>query len=323
MSLCLLTEPIHPAGIERLEAAGIAVRLATRPEAEIVAAEIAEADAVITRGFGLAAQAMDRAPRLKVIGSHGVGTDAIDVAHATRLGIAVVNSPEANRQAVAEHVFALMLALAKRLAAADAAARRGDFAFKHHASIGDLAGKVLGVVGFGGIGRRVAAIGRAGFAMKVLVLSDSAGEGEIEAAGFRRAASLHALLAEADIVSLHRTLRPATRGMIGQGELRAMRPGAILLNTARGDLLDEAALADALRQGRLAGAGLDVFAQEGMRKDCPLLRAPNCILTPHIAGSSQAALRGTAEEIAGRIVAVLAGEAAQLDGPRASPRSDR
>lgn len=300
MSLCLLSEPIHPAGIERLRRSGIAVRLAASHDTTAICAEIGDADAVITRGFGLAAEAMDCAPRLKVIGSHGVGTDAIAVAHATELGIAVVNSPEANRQAVAEHVFALILGLAKRIASADAATRRSDFSFKHREPIRDLDGKVLGIVGFGGIGKRVAVVGSAGFGMDVLVFSRSASDADVTAAGLRRAASLQALVAEADFVSLHQTLRPETHHLISVKELSLMRPDAILINTARGGLVDEAALAAALQSGTLSGAGLDVFSREAMPADAPLLRAPNLLLTPHIAGSSQAALRRTAEEVAGR-----------------------
>lgn len=312
MSLCLIVQPIHQAGVDRLRAAGIEPRMASGAEMDVVALEIADAEAVITRSAGLSANAMDAAPRLRVVVSHGVGVDSIAIAHATRLGIAVVNTPGANRDAVAEHTFALMLGLAKRLTDADAATRVDDFAFKFRADLSDISGKRLGLIGFGGIARRVAEIARAGFRMDVSVLSATADPGEILAAGCRPADSLYALLAESDIVSLHRTLRPESRGMIGRRELATMKPTALLVNTARGALIDEAALAAALTDGVIAGAGLDVFEHESLPPGHPLIGCPNTLLTPHSAGSSEDTLRHTAERAADRVIGFLAGEAADL-----------
>ena len=307
MSLCLIVQPIHDAGIQRLRAAGIEPRLASRPDMTTVGAEIAAATAVITRGAGLSAAAMERAPRLRVVISHGVGVDAIAVDCASKLGIAVANTPDANRDSVAEHTMALMLAVVKRVPAADAAARRVDFDFKYRASLRDLSGKVLGVVGYGGIGRRVAAMARAAFAMEVVVHSASADPAELYERSYRPAASLEALLEEADVVSLHRTLRPESDRLISGRELKRMKPTAILINTARGRLVDEAALVAALSRGELAGAGLDVYESEQMLPDHPLLSLSNVVLTPHSAGSSEEALRRTAEQAAEQVVRALAG----------------
>ena len=317
MSTCLIVQPIHEAGLAALRAAGIEPRLARAAHMDAVALEIGDAEAVITRSAGLSAAAMDAAPRLRVVASHGVGVDAIAVEHATRLGIAVVNTPGANRDAVAEHAFALMLGVAKRLADADAATRAGDFGFKYRVPLGDVTGMRLGLVGFGGIARRVAEIARGGFRMEVSVLSATADPADIAAAGCRPAASLDALLADSDVVSLHRTLRPETRGMIGARELGLMKRSAILVNTARGGLVDEAALVQALQSGAIAGAGLDVYASEDMAPDHALLGCARALLTPHIAGSSEAALRRTAEEAAARIARVLAGEPDGLVNPEA------
>jgi D-3-phosphoglycerate dehydrogenase / 2-oxoglutarate reductase len=312
---CLIVQPIHRIGLEQLRAAGLTPRLATRSDMATVAREIGDVTAVITRSAGLNAAAMDCAPSLRVIGSHGVGVDAIAVDHATRLGIPVVNTPEANRASVAEHTVALILGVAKRLIAADAATRRVDFGFKYHNSLSDISGKTLGVVGFGGIGRHLAAMMKSAFSMDILVASDSAQAVELKSLGYRLAPSLDALLAEADIVTLHRTLRSASRALIGAREFRLMKPTAFLINTARGGLVDERALSGALGRGEIAGAGLDVFENENMSKDNALLQLPNVLLSPHVAGSTNEALERAALQLVERIVAVLAGTPQDVVNP--------
>lgn len=314
-NVCLIVQPIHPVGEERLRIAGFEPRLATRSDMSIVAQEARDAVAIITRSAGLSAAAMDAAPSLRVIGSHGVGVNAIAVDHATRLGIPVVNTPEANRLSVAEHTIALMLAAAKQVVAADAAARKVDFDFKYNAPLSDISRKVLGIVGFGGIGRRVAAMAKSGFNMDVLVASQSAKPEELREFGYSRAESLDALLRQADIVSLHLPLLAHSKHMIGARELQLMKPSAILINTARGNLIDEIALADALSAGTIAAAGLDVFENEHMSAEHPLLKVRNAILTPHIAGSSEEALRKTATQLVERIVAVLGGTPMDVVNP--------
>lgn len=320
---CLIVQPIHPVGLKHLEAAGLTPRLATGADMATVAREIGDATVVITRSAGLSAAAMDCAPSLRVIGSHGIGVDAVAVDHATALGIPVVNTPEANRASVAEHTVALILGVAKRLIAADAATRRVDFGFKYQNSLSDISGKTLGMVGFGGIGRRVAAMMKSAFGMDILVASDSAKADEVKALGYRRAPSLEALLAEADVVTLHRTLRPASRGLIGARELRLMKPTTFLINTARGGLVDETALAGALSRGEIAGAGLDVFENESMSKDHPLLQLPNVLLSPHVAGSTHEALERTAIQLVERIVAALAGTPQDVVNPEVWVRRRR
>lgn len=305
--VCLIIQPIHPVGLKRLEAAALTPRLASRSDMATVAREIADATAIITRSAGLTAAAMDAASALRVIGSHGIGVDAIAVDHATAIGIPVVNTPEANRLSVAEHVIALMLAVAKRTLAADAATRKGDFNFKYGNPATEISGKALGLIGFGGIGRLVAQMARAAFAMDVVVLSETVAPAEIQALGYRVARSLDALLAEADIISLHRILRTNSGHLLGARELGLMKPTAILVNTARGRLIDEAALVAALAAGKIAGAGLDVFISESMPASHPLLALPNVVLSPHIAGSTTEALARTAEQVVAHILDVLAG----------------
>ena len=320
---CLIVQPIHPVGEECLRAAGLSPRAASRSDMATIRREISDAVAVITRSAGINAHAMDAAPSLRVIGSHGIGVNAIAIEHATALGIPVVNTPGANRSSVAEHTIALMLAAAKQIGRADAAARDVDFDFKYRARLSDISGKVLGIVGFGGIGRKVAAMARTAFAMDVIVFSQSAAASELQMLGYRRASSLDALLSEAEIVSLHLPLLPQLRHMIGKRELGLMKPSAILINTARGGLVDESALAETLSVGGIAGAGLDVFENEQMARDHPLLKLPNVTLTPHIAGSSEEALECTAIQVVERIVSVLGGTPIDVVNPAVWDRRRR
>jgi D-3-phosphoglycerate dehydrogenase len=313
--ICLIVQPIHPVGEELFRSAGLVARVASRSDMTTVAREAHDAIAIITRSAGLNAEAMDAAPLLRVVGSHGVGVNAIAVDHATALGIPVVNTPEANRVSVAEHTIALMFATAKQIVGADVAARQVDFDFKYRASLSEISGKTLGIVGFGGIGRKVAAMAKSAFGMDIVVASKSATPGELRALGYRPAPSLDGLLGESDIVSLHLPLLPQSRPIIGARELRLMKPNAILINTARGGLVDEIALAEALSAGVIAGAGLDVFENEQMSNEHPLLKLSNVVVTPHIAGSTEEALRRTATQVVERIVAVLNGTPMDVVNP--------
>lgn len=307
MPECLIVQPIHPAGIEALEAAGITARRASAQDMATVAREIGNADAVITRDAGLNAAAMDAAPKLKLISNHGIGTNKIDVAHATALNIPVSFTPTANAVSVAEHALMLMLACAKRAVEADAAARQGDFRFKFSGGMIELSGKVLGIAGLGTIGRHLARMANAAFGMRVVVWSPSADPALVAQTG-ERVDSLDELLAVSDVLSLHRPARPDTRHMINAATLAAMKPGAILVNTARGALVDEAALAEALKAGRIRAAGLDVFDPEPFDPaSSPLVGLPNVVLAPHVAGSTEDALKTTALACAEHVIAALAG----------------
>lgn len=307
MPECLIIQPIHQAGIDALEAAGITARRASAQDMETVSREIGNADAVITRDAGLNAAAMDAAPKLKLISNHGIGTNKIDVRHASALDIPISFTPTANALSVAEHALMLMLACAKRTVEADAAARKGDFRFKFSGGMIELSGKVLGIAGLGTIGRHLARIAKAGFGMRVLVWSPSADAAAIADIG-ERVGSLDELLAQSDVVSLHRPARPDTMHMMNATTLAAMKPGAILINTARGALIDEAALATALKAGQLRAAGLDVFDPEPIDPaTSPLVGLPNLVLAPHVAGSTEDALKATALACAEHVIAALGG----------------
>jgi D-3-phosphoglycerate dehydrogenase len=302
-----LVQPIHDAGVARLRAAGLGVRAASRADMATVAAEIGAADAVVTRNAGLSAAAIDAAPRLALIVVHGVGYDPVDVAHAARKGIVVCHTPVANAWSVAEHAIALLLALAKSTLAADRAVRVGAFDARYALRPVELRGRMLGIVGCGRIGRATARIARAGLGMTVCGHSPSADPAGLRRLGIEPCASLDELLARSDAVSLHLPLRAETRGLIGRAELARMKPGALLVNTARGALVDHGALVEALASGRLGGAGLDVFREEPPPPGDPLLALPNVVLSPHIAGASDRAMEATALAVAAAILTAARG----------------
>lgn len=299
----LLTESIHPAGLDLLQAE-CDVRLASAMTAEAVHAEAADADAIVVRTRPtITAAIMDAAPRLRVIGRHGVGLDNIDVAAAAERRIAVVYTPGANDQAVAEHAIALLLALCRKLAAADAAVRAGDWAWRNRELTRELAGTTLGVVGMGRIGFKVASVAHA-IGMQIIyhdAVAVPAAEGQLGA----RRVPLETLLRTADAVTLHAPLLPETRDLIGAAQLAIMQPHAVLINTARGELVDTAALLAALDAGHLAGAGLDVYSPEPPPPESPLLRHPGVLLTPHAAALTTATMERMGRTVAEEVLAYL------------------
>ncbi|MFI5112876.1 MAG: phosphoglycerate dehydrogenase [Terriglobales bacterium] len=260
-----------------------------------LASEIADADGLIVRSAVQAnAALLEHAHKLRVIGRAGVGVDNVDLEAATRLGIAVMNTPGANAVAVAEHTMTMALAMARHLCRADALMHAGKWEKKSLQGT-ELRGKTLGIVGLGRIGMEVSRRARA-FGMKVVahdpfVSPEVARQAEIELT------TLEKVLAVADYVTLHLALTPQSAGLINAETLRKMKKGARLINCARGELVDEAAVAAALSHGHLAGAALDVFAEEPL-KNSPLLAAPNLILTPHIGGSTHEAQEAVGVQIA-------------------------
>lgn len=292
MARVLVTEAVHPDALALLRAGGCEVVAEAAP---------GTVEAILVRTRKLAPE--DMGGRLRVISKHGVGVDNIPLDAARAAGIAVTNTPGANAVSVAEHAMMLILALAKCLPGMVAAARsagRLDPALPVH----DLEGRRLLVVGFGQSGRRLAAMAAA-FGMTVTVHSPRL-TGPRTAEGHRIAPDLRAALAEADVLSLHCPLTPATRGLIGRAELAALPAGAIVVNTARGGLIDEVALAEAA-QDHLGGFGLDVLEAEPVRPDEPLLALPNGIVTPHSAGVSAEAFRRMGMDAAQNVLDALAG----------------
>lgn len=220
-------------------------------------------------------------PNLRMISIWGTGTDNVDLEACRAHGITVTNTPGVNAHAVAEHAIALMLSVLRRIPAMDADLHAGRWA---KSTIAQLEGKAVGIVGLGAIGRRVATLASA-FGAKLLVYTNTPDAGRAASAG-ARAVSLDELLCESDVVSLHLRLEPATNGIITRERLALMKPSTVLINTARGALVDRDALVSALRSGALAGAGLDVFHDEPLPAGDALASLPNVVLTPHIAGNT-------------------------------------
>jgi D-3-phosphoglycerate dehydrogenase len=257
--------------------------------------------------------------RLQVIGRAGVGVDNVDLNAATRAGITVVNAPTGNTIAAAEHTLALLYGVARKIAAADASVRRGEWERAQFTGL-ELRGRTLGIIGLGKIGQAIAARARA-MEMTVLgsdpfVNSEQAAHHGVELVGFDE------LLERADVVSVHVPLTRATLRMISAEQLARMKPGAILLNVARGGVIDEAAVAEALGTGQIAGAGIDVFEHEPPTGS-PLLDAPNTLLTPHLGASTAEAQVAVAEEVADQVLDVLAGRSARyaVNAPLLTPET--
>ena len=249
------------------------------------------------------AAALAAADGLRVVARYGVGVDNVDLAAAVARGIVVTNTPGANARSVAELTVALLLLLARPVLRAAAETRAGGWPRLPGLS---LAGKTVGLVGFGAIGRQTARL-LAGFDCRLLAYDPLLNEATAAALGVR-AAGLDELLATSDFVSLHAPVTPATRGMVDAAFLARMKPGAALVNTARGELVDEAALLDALANGRLRGAALDAFAAEPPGGDNPLLALPNVIATPHMGAHTDGATTVMGRMALADCLAVLRGE---------------
>lgn len=269
-------------------------------------AGIAAAEGIVAGSFRYDAELMDHAPGARVIARTGIGVDTVDVPEATRRGIAVCNAPDGPTASTAEHAVMLMLAVAKNLERSEEQLRSGGAGhYADHTGI-ELAGTTLGLVGFGRIARRVATAAR-GLEMKIVVfdpfLDDGALPGDVT-----RARDLQGLLGVADVVSVHVPLSDGTRGMFDAAAFAAMRPGAVFVNTARGGLVDHAALLDALGRGHLFGAGLDVTDPEPLPPDHPLLHRPDVIVTPHVASGTFAGKRRIFRTALEQVLHVLRGE---------------
>lgn len=251
-------------------------------------AALSDADLLLMCYTPITARVLDAAPRLRGIVKYGVGIDAIDLAAARTRGITVVNIPEYAEGTVAEGAFALMIALAKKLIPLSREMHKTGWAWPEPAWLGhDIAGKTIGIVGFGRIGRSMARMCGQGFGANVIAYSPHSAASDMEAVGVTRCDRLEDLLAQSDVVSIHCVLNDTTRHLIGAAELRIMQPHAYLINVSRGAIVDEAALIAALEEGRIAGAGLDVFNEEPLRRKghmlSPLYDMDNVILTPHLA----------------------------------------
>jgi D-3-phosphoglycerate dehydrogenase / 2-oxoglutarate reductase len=289
---------------------------------EELAAMLPQYEALIVRSqVQVDAALIAAGSRLVVIGRAGVGVDNVDLEAATRAGITVVNAPTGNTIAAAEHTLALLYGVARRTAAADASLRRGEWKRAEFTGL-ELRGRTLGIIGLGKIGQAIAVRARA---MEMVVLgADPYVTAEQAANHGVELMDMAVLLQAADVVTVHVPLSRATRKLIGRAEIAQMRPGSIIINVARGGIVDEAAVAEALATGHLAGAGFDVFETEPPTES-PLLEAPNTLLTPHLGASTAEAQVLVAEEVAAQVLDVLEGRSARyaVNAPLVTPETAR
>ena len=281
------------------------------PEAKL-AREVADADLILMCYTPVTARLIDAAPRLKGIVKYGVGIDAIDIAAAMRRGIPVVNVPEYAEETVAEGAFALMIALAKRLPAITATVAREGWIWPEQRWLAhDIAGKTVGLVGLGRIGRSMARMAGQGFRARVLAYDPHVDAAAMREAGAEKASDLHALLGASDFVSVHCVLNEQTRHLIGRHEIARLKPSAIVINVSRGALIDEAALVEAIVEGRIAGAGLDVYSVEPLATSghpmSPLFGRPNVILFPHLTFYTVEAMQRLEQDTLARCMEILDG----------------
>lgn len=303
----VVADPIHPEGIDRLvNAPGVTLDHPGNAPNEPLVERLRKADGLIVRGTPVDAALLANAGHLRVVCRHGVGYDLVDVPALTKRGIALMITPEANAASVAEHALMLMLSLSRRVVPVSAATRRGEWRVRGQSNTFELGGRSVLVIGFGRIGTRVARLCSA-FGMQVMVHDPYLPAGTIRGAGYEAIVERDAGLARADFVTVHIPANDKTRGLVNAAFLAAMKPGAVLVNTARGTLVDEAALEAALRSGHLAAAGLDVLRVEPMKETPAMLALDNLIVTPHVAASTAEGLRRMAWDAAGNVMDFLAG----------------
>jgi D-3-phosphoglycerate dehydrogenase len=317
----LVAEPLAKQGLEILRAHHeVDEKVGLSPEE--LAATIGEYDALLVRSqVKVTAEILAHASRLIVIGRAGVGVDNVDLEAATRAGIVVVNAPTGNTVSAAEQTIALMLALARKTAAADASMRRGEWKRSSFTGV-ELRGRTLGIIGLGKIGQAVADRAR-GLEMNVIGYDPYVTAEQAALHGIT-VVDLDSIIARSDVITVHVPLNKATRGIIGPDNIARLKPGVMLVNVARGGVYDEAAVAQALADGKVAGAAFDVYDPEPP-VDSPLLTAPNTVLTPHLGALTAEAQLRVAEEACEQVIDVLAGRSARyaVNAPLLTPETAR
>ncbi|MBS3649698.1 hydroxyacid dehydrogenase [Pseudaminobacter sp. 19-2017] len=304
MAVIYSTHPLHPRAADMLSAGGD-LRIASALDAATLIRDSRDADVIIVRApLPLEIFAGDHCIHAAI--RHGAGLDMIPVEAATRAGVLVANVPGVNARSVAEHVIFASLALLRRFRAMDADLRAcGWLAGRDHANLThELAGRTIGIIGMGAVGREVARIAHGGFGMSVVGNSRS-GKGFPD---FVRPASMVELVAQSDLVVLACPLTQETTGLMNRQRIAAMKPGAILVNVSRGPVIDDDALIEALREGRIAGAALDVFSTQPLPLDHPYFGFDNVIVTPHMAGITEESMMRMGIGAAEEALRVLAGQ---------------
>ena len=310
MSKVLLVEPIRASGRKILQDAGIEVAVSPSTDTEALVQQVQDGvSAIIVRASKLEGRVLEAGKDLKLVVRHGAGFNNIDVDTATRLRIPVANVPDGNTYGVAEYVIGMLIALSRRFFDGDAALRSGKLCQKGVSLVGltskyklgghELPGKCLGIIGLGRIGMRLAEMAHGMLNMDILAYDPFRKE---VPTWVRMVSDVNEIYREADFVSLNVLATKETENMIGSTQLALMKPTAYLINASRGELVDEAALIEALKEGKIAGAATDVFKEEPPQLSNPLLTAPNLIITPHVAGVADEAVEkisiGAAQAVA-------------------------
>jgi D-3-phosphoglycerate dehydrogenase / 2-oxoglutarate reductase len=306
MYRALVTDTLAESGLDILRNASD-VELDYRPglKGQELLDAVAGSDALITRsGTAVTQELVNAGTRLRIIGRAGVGLDNVDVDACTARGILVINAPTANIMSATEHTMAMLLALCRNIPEAHASVKRGEWTRSKFMGV-ELHGKTLGVIGLGRIGTRVAARAR-GFEMRVIAYDPHIADTVFQGVGVTRV-TLDELLAQSDVITVHTPLTEETRGLLGADEIAKMKDGVIVLNIARGGIYEEQALADALNRGRIAGAAVDVFVDEPLGKEHPLLNAKNIILSPHIGANTIEAQDRVAVQTSEMVIEALRG----------------
>lgn len=303
----LVSEVVTDNGLDALRSHGCEIKRGQGLSKEQLIADLQDCDAMIMRVARLDAEVLSACPRLKVIGKHGVGVDSIDLDYCKAHGITVVFTPQANSMSVAEHAIALMMACAKQIPLKCAEYRKGNYGIKDTFLGSEVNGKTIGLVGMGRIGTMVGRIAADGFGMRVLAYDPFLPESATPA-GFERAATREELYEQADFVSLHLPSTKETVHSVGAEAFRRMKKTAYLINTARGNVVDEKALFEALVRGEIGGAGLDVSDPEPSSPDNPLMQLPNVIMTPHCAAATVDSMLHMSADVAKGVWEALSGQ---------------
>lgn len=307
MKKVVITQPLHKDGCEILEKEGIEISVSNTGEPAEYLPYLDGAEGLIIRIGHIDRATMEKCPDLKVIGRPGVGVDNVDVKAATELGIPVVIAPGANSRSVAEAAFSMMFAAAKDLVRADKETRKGNFKVRSEYKAYEINGKTLGLIGYGHIGSILAHMSAA-VGMNVIVYDPFVKPEAVEKEGFKYTNDTAEIYKNADVISLHVPLTDSTRNLIGEKELASMKKSAILINCARGGIINEKALYDALKNNVIQAACLDVFEKEPVPADDPLLSLDNVIAYPHMAGQTKEAASNVATGAARGVAAILRGE---------------
>ena len=304
MAKIVVTEAINPQGILHLREGGHEVTEGWKLPKEALLREISEAEGLLVRIQEIGEDTLAACPKLRIMSKHGVGIDNFDLAAAKKRGIVITTTPGANTQSVAEHAIALMMSLAKNIVPISQGYREKGFSVKTSMEGMEIKGKTLGIIGCGAIGSRVAHMAAGGLDMRVLVYDPYL---DTVPAGCEKT-DLTPLLARSDVITLHAWLDAGSRHMIDREAFSRMKDGALLINCARGPIVDEKALVEALRSGKLGGAGLDVTEEEPLPADHPLFAMQNVIVTPHYAPTTREAAVGVAVMAAENLNRFFAGQ---------------